>query len=129
MSPELFWLTLTVLTTAFMWPVYVVDRFRVRGLVATLGNPVPYEAAAWAERARHAHANAVENLVLFAPLAVSVHVVEAGNATTALAAAAYFWARLAHFVVYTAGIAVVRTLLFAVGAAAQIVLAVSLLAL
>jgi uncharacterized MAPEG superfamily protein len=41
----------------------------------------------------------------------------------------YFFARLAHYVVFTLGIPVVRVLAFAVGVAAQITLALALLGL
>jgi uncharacterized MAPEG superfamily protein len=39
----------------------------------------------------------------------------------------FFYTRLAHYVVYTAGIPVIRTLLFAVGWACQMMLALTLL--
>ena len=45
-----------------------------------------------------AHANAVENLVIFAPAAT--------------ACALYFFSRLVHYVTYTAGIPGLRTLAF-----------------
>jgi len=35
--------------------------------------------------------NAVENLVVFAPLAIAVQVTGSGNAVTALACEIYFW--------------------------------------
>ena len=38
---------------------------------------------------------------------------------TVIACAVYFWARLAHVIVYTMGVPVLRTLAFAVGFAAQ----------
>jgi uncharacterized MAPEG superfamily protein len=42
-----------------------------------------------------------------------------------IACAVYFWARLAHAVVYTMGVPVLRTLAFAVGFAAQAALALA----
>ena len=42
--------------------------------------------------------------------------------STALACAVYFWARLAHVVVFWAGIPVLRTLAFTVGFLAQVAL-------
>jgi uncharacterized MAPEG superfamily protein len=73
-----------------------------------------------------AHANAVENLVLFAPLVLVAHELEISNGTTVAACAVYFWARLAHFIVYTLGIPVLRTLCWTVGwlALAALVLAI-----
>jgi uncharacterized MAPEG superfamily protein len=65
--------------------------------------------------------------VVFAPLAVAVHLTGMSSATTAAACAVYFYARLAHYLVYTAGIAGLRTLLFAAGWACQMILALTLL--
>ena len=42
-----------------------------------------------------------------------------------IACAVYFWARLAHVIVYTMGVPVLRTLAFAVGFAAQAALALA----
>ncbi len=129
MSQEMFWLILTALMTSLFWVPYVLNRMAVRGVVGAMANPSPdlKPQPAWAERAKQAHANAVENLVVFAALVLALEVLKAGNALTATAAAVYFWARLAHFVVYTAGIPVVRTLAFVAGWAVQVVLALSLL--
>lgn len=80
----------------------------------------------WAQRAKRAHANAVENLVVFAPLAIIVYLLQQTDSLTALAAAIFFHARLAHFVVYTLGIPVLRTLTFFVGLGCQGVLALRL---
>jgi len=114
MSQEIHWLTLTLGMTLLFWVPYVLNRMAVRGIGGTLANPSPAATplAPWAERARAAHANAAENLVMFAPAALAVHMLNLGNATTDLACAWYFYARLAHFIVYTAGIPVVRTLAF-----------------
>jgi uncharacterized MAPEG superfamily protein len=46
--------------------------------------------------------------------------------STAIACAVYFWARLAHVIVYTLGIKVLRTLVFAVGFVAQVTLALAI---
>jgi uncharacterized MAPEG superfamily protein len=43
-----------------------------------------------------------------------------------LACAVYFWARVAHVIVYTLGLPVFRTLAFAVGFCAQAVLALAI---
>jgi uncharacterized MAPEG superfamily protein len=49
-----------------------------------------------------------------------------GTATTATACAIYFWARLAHAVIYALGIPVARTVAFAIGFVAQVVLALAI---
>jgi len=50
-----------------------------------------------------------------------------GTTATAAACAMFFWARLAHALVYIAGLPLVRTLAFAVGFVCQAVLALRLL--
>ena len=68
----------------------------------------------WSARVRRAHANLIENLAPFAILVLLAHVTGLANETTALGATIFFWARVAHFLVYTAGIPYVRTLAFGV---------------
>lgn len=128
MNAELFWLTLTTALTGLLWVPYVLDRMRVRGIVGALANPTAEDQplSAWAERMQTAHKNAVENLAVFAVLILTAQVAGASSATTAFAAQLFFWARLAHFVVYSAGIPGARTLAFLVGFAAQVIVAIAL---
>lgn len=131
MSKELFWLALTLgMTALFVFP-YVLNRVAVRGLMGTMANPSTSDKplAAWAQRAHRAHANAVENLALFAPAAIAVHVASLGNTLTATACALYFFSRLTHYVVYTAGVPGLRTLAFFGGWIAIAVLVLRLLGL
>ncbi|MHA1538296.1 MAG: MAPEG family protein [Alphaproteobacteria bacterium] len=129
MSQEMFWLILTALMTSLFWVPYVLNRMVVRGIVGAMANPSPDAKAQpeWAERARKAQSNAIENLVIFAALVLALEILKAGSALTATACAVYFWARLAHFIVYTAGIPVIRTVAFLGGWAVQVVLALVLL--
>lgn len=124
MTQELFWLVLTVAMTGLIWIPYILDRIATRGLMGTLANPTPDMAppSAWAGRMKAAHENAVENLVIFAPLVLALHAAGISTAATVGACVVFFWARLAHVVVYSLGIPVARTLAFAVGWAAQVVL-------
>ena len=69
----------------------------------------------WAARAKKAHYNAVENLAPFAGLVIVAQLAGAANAATAAAAIAYFWARVAHYVLYVSGVPFGRTLSFTVG--------------
>jgi len=130
MSSALYWLVLTALMTALFWVPYVLDRIAVLGLVRTMGNPSPKDKplADWAQRARAAHTNAVENLAVFGALAIAAHVAGVGdNPVIAGAAATYFFARLLHYLIYTAGIPVARTLTFALGWAATVVIGLALI--
>jgi uncharacterized MAPEG superfamily protein len=85
------------------------------GLPELAGNrePVP-ETTGWAGRARRAHFNMLESLVLFAALVLTAVVAQKTNATTALGAELFFWARLAHALIYVAGIPWVRTAVWGV---------------
>ncbi len=129
MSKELLWLTLTTLMTGLFWVPYILDRIAVRGLMGALANPSPKDLpqSPWAERAIKAHYNAVENLVVFAALVLTAHALGISSGLTGAAAVIYFFARLIHFLVYTAGIPVARTLAFAVGWLAQMAFALSIL--
>lgn len=124
MSRELFWLTMTVILTGLLWLPYIIDRIMVRGLMKTLDNPSSKDKpqSPWAQRLYFAHTNAVDNLVIFAPLVLILDSLGRQTQTTAIACAVYFWARLAHAIVYALGVPVLRTLAFAVGFLAQAVL-------
>jgi len=124
MSRELFWLTLTVILTGLLWVPYILDRVMVRGLMGAMANPLPTDLpqSEWAQRLQKAHINAVENLVIFATLVLTLNVMHHSTESTVIACAVYFWARLAHALIYWAGIPVLRTLSFAVGFMAQIAL-------
>jgi uncharacterized MAPEG superfamily protein len=124
MKPELFYLTLVAAFTGLLWLPYILDRILVRGLMDAVGYPEnPKPQSGWAQRLQKAHANAVENLVVFATLVLVVNAIGISNATVAAACMVYFWARVVHAAVYTLGIPWLRTLAFATGFGAQAVLA------
>lgn len=115
------WLTLTVILTGVLWIPYILDRIKVRGLMGAMANPSRNDKAQspWAQRLYFAHTNAVDNLVIFAPLVLILDSQGHSTQGTVIACAVYFWARLAHAIVYTLGVPVLRTLTFAVGFLAQ----------
>ena len=84
-------------------------------------NPKPQSA--WAQRLMKAHANAVENLVVFATLVLVAHALGISNSAIASASVVYFWARVVHALGYTLAVPWVRTLSFTVGFVAQAVIA------
>lgn len=128
MSAELTYLVWVTVLTMVLWIPYVLDRFAVRGIGDTVGYPAePRPQSPWARRLMKAHSNAVENLVVFAALVLAAEAAGATGSATAAAAAVYFWARLAHAVVYAAGIPWLRTLAFVVGFGAQVTIAWQLL--
>ena len=128
MTIELTYLTWVALLTGVAWIPYILNMITVRGLADAVGYPQdPKPLSAWAGRMKAAHANAVENLVVFAALVLVVEIADLNNGATALACAIYFWARLVHLAVYTCGIPWARTLAFAVAFGCQITLALQIL--
>lgn len=129
-SPELFWLAATCAMTGLLWVPYIVNRVHELGPpgLGWFPQPDPPPRAAWAARAVRAHLNSIENLVVFAPLALAVQASGLGNPVTAGACAVYFFARAAHYAVCIAGVPIIpRTVAFLVGVGAQLTLAWSLL--
>ena len=128
MKTEVWYLVLVTTFTALLWIPYILDRLMVRGLMDAVGYPDnPKPQSLWARRLMKAHANAVENLVVFAALVLAAQVAGVSNGAIATAAMVYFWARVVHAVVFTFGIPWLRTISFTVGWICQIVIAWQLL--
>ena len=129
MTSEIYWLTLNVVYSALLFIPYAYDRITRIGWQVFI-NPLPGDDPfdkAWAHRAYRAHMNAFENLVVFAPLALAVHITGSSNEVTALACATYFWVRLVHAPFYILKTPFVRLLSYAIGLSACFVLAYQLL--
>ena len=128
MTSELMSLTWVVALTAVIWIPYILNTIAVRGLLNAVGYPEnPAPLAPWAERMKKAHYNAVENLVVFAALVLTAHAAGISNDTTVLASDVYFWARLAHLLLYTFAVPWGRTLAFAVAWLCQIAILLQLI--
>lgn len=69
----------------------------------------------------------MENLIVFAALVLVGSVAQVSNQITVAATVIYMWSRLAHYLIYVAGIPVLRTLSFLVGFGCQVAMAVQLL--
>ena len=124
MKPELLYLAFVTAFTGLLWVPYILDRVATRGLLDTVGYPEhPKPQSPWAQRLMKAHANAVENLVVFAALVLLANTLGITSAAIATAAMAYFWARVVHALAYTFGLPWVRTLAFVAGFVAQAVVA------
>lgn len=114
-TSELSSLTWVVALTTVLWIPYILNMIMVRGLVDAVGYPEdPKPLSPWAARMKAAHYNAVENLVVFAALVLTLNAVNVSNDTTVIACNVYFWARLVHFLVYGFGVPWARTLAYAV---------------
>ena len=128
-TSELHALVVITTATALMWVPYVCGRMSTFGILAPIGNPGPGYPVdrPWMDRARRAHANAVENLAVFAPLVLIATVIGLSTPITSAAAWTYVVARLAHYIIYAAGIPVLRTLAFLAGACSTIVIGMALI--
>ena len=131
LTPEVAYTALSAGLTGVLWVPIIVNRLFEMGMWKALKNPEPdvRPHSHWAYRLTHAHRNAIENLVVFAPLALAVHTLGLGTGLTAAAAAAFFWSRVAHALIYTFGVPLLRTIAFLIGFGAQTVLLLRLFGL
>ena len=131
LSPTLFWLAMTIAFTGILWVPYIIELLIRYGPINALRDPdgVLTHGTAWAQRAKRAHYNAVENLALFAPLVILIHFLKLDSSLTGAAAMTYFVVRVCHYAVYTLGFPFIRTLLFLAGFGCQTVLVLRLFGL
>ena len=80
------------------------------GLNALAGNREDLPVlTGFAGRARRAHLNMLENMVLFAALVLIAAVAGKANSTTAMGALVFFWARIVYAMIYLLGVPWLRT--------------------
>ena len=84
------------------------------------------QATSWAGRARRAHHNMLENLVLFAVLVLVTEITNKNNAMTGLGAQLFFWARVIYAVIYVIGLPWLRTGVWVISMIGLIVIFVQL---
>ena len=115
MAPDLKYLLFSVVLCFVQVLIAAALANNQVGLTTLAGNRegMP-ELTGMAGRAWRAHRNMVENLVLFAALVLTAQVTGKLDATTALGAQLFFWARLAYVAVYVIGLPWVRTAVWAV---------------
>jgi len=128
MTTDLWMLVWTAILALLMPTTYGYGRLSAAGGSEwAFGNrdralPVP----AWTERAVRAHANLVENLGPFIILVLVAHVGGKANATTALGAMIFFWARAVYAAVYIAGIIYLRTIVWSVALIGELMILLQL---
>lgn len=111
------YLALSGVLTLLLWTPYILARLFVWGLPTFLNNypegfpaTVP-EPPLWAQRAQRAHLNMVETLPAFIAVIVAATwlVGDAQGALIGGLAQLFFFARVAHAIVYTLGVPYLRT--------------------
>ena len=128
MTTELKMLVLAVLIPLLMVTVQgTILTFKV-GVSPLIGNREQFPALqGWAGRLLRAHANQLENLVLFGLIVGVAHAAQVSNNVTRIAAEAFVAARLVHAISYVAGILYIRTVAFYAGVACIWAIAIQLL--
>ncbi len=116
MAGELYWLTVSAGLMLVLWVPYTAKNVTMVGLEKGMRNiPDVSVLPGWAQRCRRAHMNLIENFAPFAALVLVLNITGKADASTATAAALFFFARMLHAIVYIAGVAYIRTLFFAIG--------------
>ena len=110
MTPELMYLVWSAALTFVLVLIAVSGATLQYGLPKLAGNreDLP-EMTGWAGRAQRAHLNMLESLILFAVLVLVAQIAGVHNSMTLLGAQLFFWGRVAHAIVYIAGIPWLRT--------------------
>jgi len=111
MTPEIIFLLWSAALTLLLAIIAVSAATLEVGLPRLAGNRenMP-ELPGWAGRAQRAHRNMLENLVLFAVVVFAARLTNVSNAVTLLGAQLFFFGRIAHAILYIAGIPWLRTL-------------------
>jgi uncharacterized MAPEG superfamily protein len=124
-----FFTALSAVWIGVAWIPYILDRILVRGLMGALANPSPNDIpqSPWAQRAKAAHKVAVESFVAFAPLSMIVSIREPLDIYSGVLATTYFFGIFAHYIIYTLGIPVARTLAFAIASLSTLALGLHVL--
>jgi len=118
MTPELQMLVWSAALALVQMVVAAIGAQGQVGLPALAGNREALPPlTSWPGRAKRAHYNMLESLVVFAIVVLVAHLVGRANATTALGAALFFWGRLAYAIIYVAGVPWLRTAVWAVAMA------------
>lgn len=113
---------LLLYATLLTWLMIVVASmmrlrsYTPRGMQVGFGNREDEpQASPAAGRADRAARNMLENMVLFVALIVAAHLASAPQDRIDLGARMFFYARLAYFPIYVAGIRYVRTVVWFIG--------------
>ena len=133
MTTELQYLVLTGILSILLWVPYITNRIFLWGIGTFLNNypegypkdePVP---SMWAQRAKRAHLNLVENLPAFAIVVLVANHVAPGAESAIFCSKIFFFSRIAHAFVYILAIPFLRTPLYLVGWFATLMIGFSVL--
>ncbi len=128
MTAELTMLFWAVVLTVGQLLVAVLLAVGQVGLTPLVGNREGLEPPSeMAGRAKRAHSNMLESLILFAILVVIVQLAGLNNSMTALGAQIFVIARLVYAVVYLVGVPWLRTAVWAIAVIGMVMIAIPIL--
>ncbi|MEM7412616.1 MAG: MAPEG family protein [Myxococcota bacterium] len=115
MTTELQMLTYAAVLMIVQSLSVLIAHISVAGLRYGFGNRDEDVALpGWGERVVRAHRNMLENLIPFTALVLAAHLAGVSNDETARGATFFFWGRVAHALIYVAGVPYLRTVAFIV---------------
>ncbi len=116
MTPELMYLLWSTILAFVFVMIPAGMGIRENGGMAQAGprDDLP-ESSVTRKRAQRLSQNMLENMVLFAPLVLIANATDVSNANTILGAQIFFYARVAHGVIYLAGWPFIRPLAWLAG--------------
>lgn len=125
------YLVLSGVLTLLLWTPYIVARIFVWGPLTFLTNyPKNFPAEQptpplWAQRAQRAHLNMVETLPAFIAVLVGTDYLigDSAGLVVGLCAKVFFFARLAHAIVYILGVPGLRTPIYLISWASILMIA------
>jgi uncharacterized MAPEG superfamily protein len=122
MTTDLKYLVYLSVLTAALWIPYIACQVMTNGplLPKNYHDPAPRPVPVWGQRAHRVYLNGIEVFAPFAALVIVAQLAGKANAMTAFWSASFFYLRLAHAVVYWAGLAYLRTILFTLAFVAEL---------
>ncbi len=128
MTPDLQMLVWSAALALVQMLVAVAGAQSQLGLPMLAGNREDLPAVTgWGGRARRAHVNMLESLLVFAIVVLVAHVAGRANESTALGATLFFWGRVAYAIIYVVGLPWLRTAAWAVSIAGIVIIFIELL--
>lgn len=109
MTPDLIFLALSAALTFVLIMIPASDAFQQNGAMAQAGSRdnLP-EPSVFYRRSKRLADNMLENMIVFAPLIIIAHISGEAGALSALGAQIFFYARVAHAIIYLAAWPYVR---------------------
>jgi uncharacterized MAPEG superfamily protein len=130
MSAELTYLTWSVVIVLGYLVVQVLEQIARNGLVVALTYQTDKEkpVGVLMQRFNASFSNFLVSYPAFISLVVIIALTNSNSDLTALGAAIWFWARIAHIPAHVSGLPVIRTLVWAISIAGLVMMLHSLIA-